>query len=121
MKLNLNPKKNISGFKPDVHWKIILTTSFLLLLLAVAYSMYLYTFAQKQINAVTTTEVTATSSQLSNLASPEKIQEYFQVYRDRETKYVEIISTLTAGNKPVATTTLATTSSSTIVATTTNQ
>lgn len=121
MKLGFNSKKNISGFKPDVHWKIILTSTFLLLLMAVGYGVYLYAFAKKQINAVSTTEVSATPSQLSNLASPEKIQEYFQVYRDREAKYTAIISNLTLGNKPVATTTLATTSSSTVVATSTDQ
>lgn len=122
MKLSFNSKKNISGFKPDVHWKIILTSTFMLFLVAVAYGVYLYAFAQKQINAVSTTRVsTTTPSQLSNLASPEKIQEYFKVYRDREAKYTVIISNLTAGNKPVATTTLATTSSSTVVATSTDQ
>lgn len=121
MKVNMSFKKNISGFKPNEHWKIILTTSFFLLLGAIAYNIYLYTFAQTQINAAAVQEVNSTPSELNSIASPEKVQEYFKVYQDRELTYTEIIKRLMAGNKPVATTTIATTSSSTVVATSTNQ
>lgn len=121
MKIKFSFKKNISGFKPNEHWKIMLVSSFLLFIAAIAYSVYLYAFAKNQINTVTTQEATSTPSELSTLASPEKIQEYFNVYKEREGKYTEIIKSLTLGNKPVATTTISASSSSAAIATSTNQ
>lgn len=117
MKLNFSFKKNISGFKPGVHWNIILITTFILFVGAIVYSVYLYTYAQKQINLVSTGEVASVPTNLTTLSSPEILEEYFKVYKDRGLRYSELILTLMSSNKPVAATSTATTS----VATSTNQ
>lgn len=121
MKLNLSFKKNITGFKPELHWKLILGAAFILFIAALGYNMYLYTFAQKQINLVSEEGSTTTPANLTTLSSPEKFQEYFKVYKEREVKYSEIITFLMSSNKPVVPAIVATTSTSTVVASSTNQ
>lgn len=121
MKINLSFKKNISGFKPNEHWKIILVVSFVLFISAIAYNVYLYTFAGRQVNTVLSAASTTVPTELTALASSEKIQEYFSVYKQRQQAYAETIKSLTSGNKPVVASSSATTSTSTVVATTTNQ
>ncbi len=89
-----------------------------MLLLSVAYGVYLYTFAKKQVETIASTDTSVASAKLTAYASPEKIQEYFQIYKDRQGRYTEVINGLIVGNVVEV---KASTSSVPVVATTTNQ
>lgn len=122
MKLKSSSKKNtISGFKPETHWKHILVITFVLLLGAIGYNIYLYVFAQTQIRNAGAGVISATSSNTDTTLSPENIQTYFQVYKDRQEKYAMLLKSLMVVNESIITTILATTSTSTVVATSSNQ
>ncbi|MES2622802.1 MAG: hypothetical protein V4576_00150 [Patescibacteria group bacterium] len=121
MKHTFTLKKNITGFKPELHWQIILVTSFVLFLCAIAYNGYLYVYAKKQVDLADNAVSATTPVKLSSFASPEQIQDSFKVYEDRGAKYTEIMNGLSRANVVQAAAVVATTSTSTVIATTTNQ
>jgi hypothetical protein len=118
MKHPLNLKKNMTGFHPEYQWKMILAGMFLLVLAAVAYGGYLYVFAKQQIDSADAFVPASTTPAAEMLASPEKIQESFKVYKDRESVYGAIMNDLTKKNAAPAETAAST---STVIATSTDQ
>jgi hypothetical protein len=129
-------QKKISGFKPELHWKMILVLTFLLLIGASVYATYLYLYAQKQVHMdpgsqAASEEValptdgsattTATTSDVKSFTSSEQMDELFAVYRNRGVVYQNIMQTLVSKKSVEATvgTTTASTSVSTTTATTT--
>ena len=122
MKNKLTFKKNISGFKPEVHWKLILIGSFMLFIISVSYNSYLYLYAKKQVSGEVLVPVSVLSEKINTFATPEQIEESFQIYKKRQIAYEERLAELGRSNNIIESTTTTTTqASTTIVATSSKQ
>jgi hypothetical protein len=125
-------QKRISGFKPELHWKIILVSTFVLVVVSCAYASYLYMYAQKQVSMdvssdtvtgttiITDDTAVGTSSNVS-FTSAEQMNELFVTYRNRNTVYQNIIQTLASKKtiEVVVSTTTASTTTGAAISTTT--
>lgn len=111
-------KKKILGFKPALHWKMILFFGLFLMVCAGVYATYLYFYAKKQIEvdifAISqSTQAATTSPELKSLTSTEQMNVLFGVYENRDKSYQGILQKLISGkvaSKVVSTSTASTTS-----------
>lgn len=87
-------QKNIVGFKPEMHWKIIISVTLFLCLVGIVYDVYVYTYAKRQIDTVVigvSVPVThATTSVHSDM------EELFELYSNRGVLYNDSIKILSA-------------------------
>lgn len=119
MKYDISIKKNILGFKPELHWKIIVISSIVLSLVAVIFDTYLYSYAKDQISKekiATTSSSTVDNENIDKLksyTSSSKMEELFDLYEKRNIKYNSIINSMNSTDLKNINTVGTTTSSST--------
>ncbi len=123
MKSHTQLQKKFFGFKPELHWKIIIMTSVILALSAIGYDTYVYTYAREQISKAVIISIATTTNDGSDIA---KLQAYtsvtqmsnlFQIYEKRDAVYTSVINSLSKSS-PVS---VGTTTGSSTIATSSKQ
>lgn len=99
-------KKNILGFKPEIHWKLILSSMFFLLCLGLIYDVYIYMYAEQQIRLTDTN-----MSKIDKATSTARVsmEDTFEIYKARKIVYDGIIEAL-ATNRTITIKNIATSS-----------
>lgn len=112
-----NLKKTLFGFKPELHWELIVGGTFILILVMAAYSVYLFMYAKQQLSmeVVIPVQPVASTETAKIFTSSEQMQVLFDVYKNRQTTYDTLLSGLFASAKK------ATTTSSSSIATSSKQ
>ncbi len=79
-------KKGDSGIKPDLYWKYILLTTFILILLSCAFGLYLFIKVDKE---TTPPEIGLSGQETIKKERLDKVLEYFS---EREKKSAQILN-----------------------------
>lgn len=128
--INFNKNKNNKKFNPMKHWYLILITSFLLSILIISYSVYIYFYIKNEIvdieNQVRTNVQNSTSSNSVNknldnknfLNNVNNLKNTIEVFEKKELEYLNL--TKLANETVLLSTTTSSTTSTTTFATSTN-
>ena len=112
-------QKYITGFKPETHWKIIMTVTFFLLCTGIIYDVYVYIYGTRQIDE---TAVAVVNQARATTTIDLNMEELFDMYERRQVLYTGIIQTLSTQNvTPSALATTSTTTKTSLVATSSKQ
>lgn len=103
---HIDIKKNISGFKPEIHWKLIISGMFFLLCVGVIYDVYIYMYAEQQIRL---TDTNMSKIDKATSTGRVSVEDTFEVYKERKIVYDGIIEALSA-NKTITIKNIATSS-----------
>lgn len=105
--------KKITGFKPELHWKLIIVFAFFLVLCSAVYATYLYVSAKNQvyIDRSSRTATTTAHAQLKTFSSAQQMEELFEIYKQKGVLYQGAIKRLTAKEVVLQATTSVATSS----------
>lgn len=101
-----NILKKILGFKPELHWKMIISFAFLLICMSGVYATYLYMSAKKQIGKTSISVVSVSSgtstttdiARLKTFTSSDQMDVLFDIYKNKKITYQNVIKKLSGTN-----------------------
>lgn len=104
MKSHTQLQKKFLGFKPELHWEIIIITGVVLALSAIGYDTYVYTFARDQISKsviisiATSTDEGTDLAKLQSYTSTAEMSNLLQIYEKRAAMYESVIDSLSSAS-----------------------